>query len=138
MIVTFCGVGIATALFYFCSGLAAVEGLPASTTTGSLAAYAVSAVLSYYGHMHLSFTSARAHAIEAPRFVTTTAIRFLLAYLPMATERMGLPRCAAYAAVCVVVPPLTSSCCEAGCPVSGASDRRNSGRLCRHAMAAAR
>ena len=106
-IAIFGGVGAATTLFYFVTAALLSMAFPVSATTGSLAAYAVSAALSYCGHKHLSFTSAGTHAIEAPRFVATTATGLLLAYLlPLAAERIGWPRLAAYAAVYIVVPAI--------------------------------
>ncbi|WP_353643947.1 GtrA family protein [Mesorhizobium sp. WSM2239] len=101
----FVSVGVAATILYFVLASSTSVILQVSPSISSVVAYLLSAVFSYCGHKYLSFTSSGAHTIEAPRFVVTTTLGLLIAYLlPLAAERMGLPHFVAYAAVCLVVP----------------------------------
>lgn len=101
----FGSVGISATLCYFlfANVLTLLPGI--TPPTASVAAYLVSAIVSYFGHKHLSFGSIRANAIAAPRFASVTVAGIGIAYLlPKIAESLELPSLAAYAALCVVIP----------------------------------
>ncbi len=104
-LLTFAGVGLTATVLYFVLASTASALFQAPAAVCSVVAYLLSAILSYYGHKHLSFVSSGAHLLEAPRFVAATGLGLLLAYLiPMAVERVGWPHVVAYMAVCLIVP----------------------------------
>ena len=102
----FAGVGAAATAIYaiLAWGLTFLAGIPA--TAASVAAYAMAAVFSYFGHKRVTFRSGRPHAREVPRFVAATAIGLALAVaFPLIfTDRLHWPRLVAIVLTCIAVP----------------------------------
>lgn len=104
----FAAVGTLATLTYFAVASAgSAIGLRAYMS--SLAAYAVSSLLSYSGHRYLTFRSTAPVATTAPRFLQLTLAQYALALaIPAAlTDVAGLSPTVSYLAVCILAP-LTS------------------------------
>jgi putative flippase GtrA len=72
----------------------------------SVAAYALAAIFSYFGHKRVTFRSDRPHGHEIPSFVASTGIGLLLATAAplICTDRLHWPRMIAIALTCVAAP----------------------------------
>ncbi len=96
--------GVSTVLYFILALCGSAVGLPAFLS--SLAAYAATAPVSFFGHRYLTFRSRAPLGETAPRFAAVALVQYLIALaLPAAlSDYAGLPPVIAYACVCVVVP----------------------------------
>jgi putative flippase GtrA len=102
----FAVVGLASTLAYALLFNVLHAHLPVPAALSSVLAYSLCAVGSYLGHRHLSFRSARAHALALPRFVLVSFAANAAAFLIAAvlTDWQGYPVIVTTAVICVVIP----------------------------------
>ena len=105
---SFALVGCSATFAYAAIALAlqAVTGLP--TALASLAAYACSSVLSYFGHRYLTFRSHRPHREAAGRFAAVTVAGYLTALVMPALVAWAFdaPPAAAIAGTALAIPAM--------------------------------
>jgi putative flippase GtrA len=99
-------VGAAATTLYAGLAWAGTEGLGLPSPLASIAAYALTALLSYAGHRSMTFASSRPHGEAAPRFGGIAVFGYVVALAApwLLTEKLGAPSHAAILTTCVLVP----------------------------------
>lgn len=103
-------VGIAATAAYFMTSLTLVyAGFRIDPTTASVGAFALSILVSYFGHNHFSFRVGGRHMVYLPRFLSVSLILMCLSSgATYALDRFaGMPAYAITTAITVSYPVLS-------------------------------
>jgi putative flippase GtrA len=102
----FTGVGIASTLCYAIVAFALTSRFQRSAVEASFIAYAIAALLSYFGHRVITFRSKGDHLREAPRFGALVLCGYALALaIPLFSGQvLGWSPAASILLTCVAIP----------------------------------
>jgi putative flippase GtrA len=102
----FTGVGIASTLCYAIVALALTSWIHRPAVEASVVAYAIAALLSYFGHRIITFRSKGDHLREAPRFGVLVLCGYALALvIPLLFGRVpNWPPVASILVTCIAIP----------------------------------
>ncbi|MBN9553158.1 MAG: GtrA family protein [Alphaproteobacteria bacterium] len=102
----FAAVGVTSTLCYAITALFLTAKLHYATIEASVAAYAIAALLSYFGHRVITFRSTGDHAREAPRFGALMLCGYALALaIPLFfAQLLGWPPSASILITCIAIP----------------------------------